>query len=376
MGLTIIILPLGLISSLIIKKMNEKSFDNLSIQREKMKDLWKVFHEGIRGLIPIKLHHYDDIYLNKIESNGFSLKNVQIKQGKLESISYFLTSSLFMVTIGIILIFSSLLVAQNAVSVGGLTAILMYNHMLTDPLLNLLQINSKLMKLFVSMKRVMKLDEIPKEKQINMIDPDEIELKNITYSIEEKVILENINIKLRKPSSVGIIGQTGSGKTTLVNLITNLYTIQKGEIIYKKENHRIYGNPRVSYMLQDEYLFDDTIKNNIFIGNPYLTKERYQHLIKICKLEDVMIHHPNAIGENGNKLSGGERKRVLLARTLAESSAGIYIFDELSSGLDQKTFQEIFDEIEIFLKDKIRIYIEHNTAISHMTDTIIPIDKA
>ena len=281
-----------------------------------------------------------------------------------------------MVTIGIILIFSSLLVAQNAVSVGGLTAILMYNHMLTDPLLNLLQINSKLMKLFVSMKRVMKLDEIPKEKQINMIDPDEIELKNITYSIEEKVILENINIKLRKPSSVGIIGQTGSGKTTLVNLITNLYTIQKGEIIYKKENHRIYGNPRVSYMLQDEYLFDDTIKNNIFIGNPYLTKERYQHLIKICKLEDVMIHHPNAIGENGNKLSGGERKRVLLARTLAESSAGIYIFDELSSGLDQKTFQEIFDEIEIFLKDKIRIYIEHNTAISHMTDTIIPIDKA
>lgn len=377
--LTVIILPLGVISSLIIRRVNLKSEKNWNEQRDLLKDLWKVFHEGIYGILPIKLHYYADRYLEKIYANGKKLRRVQEKQGRLEGVAFFFTKALFMSTIGIILVLASILVTKNLITVGGLTAILMYNHMLTDPLLELLKINQSIIKVNVSVKRVRGIMDLPKEEtNVPYEHVDEIQVQNLSKTIAEteNEVFRDISFQILPNSSFGIFGETGVGKSTLVNVISGIDQPDSGKVYYLNHGQLVQGKPRISYMVQDEYLFDATIFENIQIANPKITNEEYQKLIKICELEQVCDLHKGAIGENGSKLSGGERKRVLIARTVADFNADIYIFDEMSTSLDLDTFYRIFEKIEEELRLKIRIYIDHNQQIKKKIENYIFIEEA
>lgn len=374
--LTLLILPLGLISSFMIKYVTGKSSENLTKQRESMNELWKVFHEGIYGFLPIKLHYYTEQYLSKMKENGEKLRHIQIQQGVLESKVLFWTKTLFMSTIGIILVTAALLVTKNKVSIGGLTAILMYNHMLTDPLLNLLKINQNIVKVNVSFQRIQVILNLPKdEEEIPFCKIDEVQINCISQSIKDRQLFHDLNLNIKAPASLAIFGETGSGKSTLANLIVGILSPGKGTINYRYQGNFVYGRPHISYMIQEEYLFDDTILQNIRIGNPDLSDENFKQILKICELEEIYKNHLGAIGENGSKLSGGERKRLMLARTLADQKADIFIFDELSSSLDSDTFFRIFHSVEAMLDNKIRIYIEHNRQVKPFVSSVICIEN-
>lgn len=375
--LTLIILPLGLISALIIQSVKEKSLDNLTVSRNMATTLWETVTEGIQGFIPIVLHRYSKRYIEKVERDSGALREVQIRQGRLESGAEFFDSACFMTTIGLMMIFSAIFVTKGWVSVGSLTAILMYNGMLTDPLLNLLRINQQLARLNVSVKRIMDIYELPKEDQaVPNIHVDEICLENVSYGFGENVILQGTTMSLKGPLSVGVFGKTGAGKSTLVNLISGIYRPGAGRIAYLSSGSPVEGKPYLSYMVQDEYIFNDTVRNNIKLGNQGLSEEELEEIIRLCDLEDVMDSHGDErLGINGSTLSGGERKRVLIARTIANTEADIYIFDELSASLDSRTFMRIFQGVEEKLADKIRIYIEHNEDAKPYLDYIFTLDR-
>ena len=317
----------------------------------------------------MKLHRVTETYYKKVSKNGESLADSQIRQSRLENLTYFCTSSLFMFSIGIILIISALMITKDIISVGGLTAILMYNHMLTDPLLETVSINQDLIRLKVSVGRLQQILNLPKDQEnLPVVPVDEILLENISYDFESRTIIKDLTLNLKAPVSLAVFGKTGAGKTTLVNLITHIYMPRKGHVQYRWKGSVVQGLPKISYLIQDEYLFDDTITNNIMIANPSLPEEDFKEIVRECHLAEVLKNHSGTIGENGSHLSGGERKRVLLARALADSQADIYVFDELSSALDEGTFQQIFTNVETRLKDKIRIYIEHNRSIEDKVD--------
>ena len=367
--LTLIIIPLGLFSSLMIEAIRKKSEQNFTKQRRATELMWKTFTEGIYGFLPVKLHRVTETYYKKVSKNGESLADSQIRQSRLENLTYFCTSSLFMFSIGIILIISALMITKDIISVGGLTAILMYNHMLTDPLLETVSINQDLIRLKVSVGRLQQILNLPKDREnLPVVPVDEILLENISYDFESRTIIKDLTLNLKAPVSLAVFGKTGAGKTTLVNLITHIYTPRKGHVQYRWKGSVVQGLPKISYLIQDEYLFDDTITNNIMIANPSLPEEDFKEIVRECHLAEVLKNHSGTIGENGAHLSGGERKRVLLARALADSQADIYVFDELSSALDAGTFQQIFTNVETRLKDKIRIYIEHNRSIEDKVD--------
>lgn len=374
--LTLIILPLGFFSSIIIDFIRKRTAENFVKQRDSMQQLWKTFSEGISAFLPIKLHRYVEPYYKKVESDGKKLAETQIRQSKLESLTKFWTSSLFMISIGVILIIASILVSKDMISIGGLTAILMYNHMLTDPLLEMVVINQDIAKLSICVKRLQNIMNLPKdENDLPFAQIDEVQLKKVSFSFEGQCVIREMDLSLKGPVSLAIFGESGIGKTTLANLITHVYLSSSGEVRYKFKGNAVSGLPRVSYLIQDEYLFDDTIKNNILVGNPNLSEEEYQDIIQDCCLERVVQNHRGNIGENGSLLSGGERKRVILARTLADFDADIFVFDELSASLDGSTFDDIFARVESRLKDKIRIYIEHNRTIEKQVDFNIFLDK-
>lgn len=231
--LTLMILPLGIISSFTIRYVNGKSTENLKRQRESLSELWKVFHEGIYGFLPIRIHKYTKQYLDKMQENGERLRDIQISQGHLESLAFFGTRSLFMSTVGIILIAAAVLVTKNKVSVGGVTAILMYNYMLTDPFLKLLTINQNIIRVKVSFQRVKNIMNLPKHiLPASYQNVDKVKIERLSKTIKEREILRDVSFEIQSESSFAIFGETGSGKSTLANLISGIDLPDFGTITY------------------------------------------------------------------------------------------------------------------------------------------------
>lgn len=358
-----LVLPLGLISSISIRAVSRKSFENLNEYREIYTKLWKSFHEGILGFFSLRLHDSMTPYFDKVTAQGKVMKQKMCTQGRLESLAYFVSNALFMITIGLIMILSSVFVVFGKMTLGGLTAVMMYNHMLSDPLLKIQEISHKLQRLKVSFLRILGILELPTEERKAVSGINEIKLVHAGFEIGGQTILADVNIRIGEGESVMVTGATGSGKTTLINLLAGIYPASSGQVIFKRDGENVDGMPRISYMLQDEYVFDDTLYENVAVGNKNLSMEEFCELLKICELEEVSASHSGSLGEDGSRLSGGERKRLLIARALADKSADLYIFDEMSASLDQDTFLRIWKRVDKFLEKKSRIYIEHNPVI-------------
>ena len=377
--LTLIILPCGLITSLSARAIQSKSEKNITAQRDKSNQLWKKFAEGIRGIMPIRIYRYDTRYKDVVLNASTEMKTVSLAQSKLKNLNYFLVGALFMVTIGIIMVFSSLFVINGYITIGSLTAVLMYNHMLIDPLINVLDIQQSIIKLTVSLKRTRKLFELPDDENAGkrMSEIDGIELQNISYTYDGMGnVLNNINFKVSAPRNICIMGKSGSGKTTLANLIAGLYSPAKGKTRYFFKKTEVSGVPNVSYLIQDGYLFDVSILQNIRIAKPDISDTQFEKLKLICCLDDVLaVHKDNPIGENGRNLSGGERKRVRIAQMLANDSADIYIFDELTSSLDEVTAAKILNNILNLRLGKICIFIEHDTNVQTLMDETLLVEN-
>ncbi len=362
--LTLIIFPLGLITALTSRMIERKAETYADEKRNAEEGLWKCFTQGILGAFTLKLYDQRQAYLSRIRASSYDVKKISIRQSRLESFSEFMVGSLYMMTIGCIMIFSAIFVTKGMISMGGLTALIMYNHMLVDPLMNLLDCRQMLIKCKVSMKRI---DEILNLKTYHrMISEqwiDTIEFKNVSfwYVAEDKIILDHVNLGLHKNNTYLIKGRSGIGKSTFVNLIAGFIQPKSGTIHYRCDRKNTHAFPNIGYLMQDGFLFDVSMKDNIKIANPALSEKEIDHLIHVCCLNDLMIRlKDKPIGENGNLLSGGERKRLLLAQTLARTDSHVLIFDELSSSLDIHTYKMICQNIQSLLKNKICIFIEHS----------------
>jgi ABC-type bacteriocin/lantibiotic exporter with double-glycine peptidase domain len=196
-----------------------------------------------------------------------------------------------------------------------------------------------------------------------------IELKNINFSFKkDETLLENINLKLNKNELIAITGESGDGKTTLANIIMGIIKPNYGEI-------RIDGNKidffsekiklNIGYVDQTSKLIDDTLKMNITFSENLSTEQNHQYeiLLKKCgldKLEKKINARENKkIGEDSKLISGGEKQRISIARTVFRNPQ-IIIFDEPTSSLDKGNEEKIMDLIEKFKEDKIILVITHN----------------
>ena len=221
------------------------------------------------------------------------------------------------------------------------------------------------------------------EKEINL--KKEIFINNVSfnYKSENKTILNNINMKIRKGTSVGIIGRSGSGKSTLVDIILGLLNPNNGKILVDgidiKYNKHLWQK-NIGYIPQDIYLLDDTIKNNIVFGVDD-EKVNYQLLnesIKIAQLEKFIKYSKDEldtiVGNRGIKISGGEKQRIGIARALYNKPK-LLIFDEATSALDIDNENKILEEIYDGLNDKTHIIISHRNNTVKYCDSIYVIEQ-
>ena len=193
-----------------------------------------------------------------------------------------------------------------------------------------------------------------------------LEFKKVSFSYKDnnKLVLENLNLKINKGEFIGIIGASGSGKTTLINLITGLLKPTSGEIYFDNNNIKNLSiNSLISYVPQDIFLLDENIDKNIAFGIEqnkidYKKIENTVREIDIDKIYNEWMNKKNTLGDFGGKLSGGQKQRVGIARAMYKDSP-ILLLDESTSSLDKKSEDKFIEQINKIRGKKTIIIVSH-----------------
>ncbi len=216
-----------------------------------------------------------------------------------------------------------------------------------------------------------------------VIKNSEIKFKNVdfAYDIKESITLSSVNLEFKGGKMTSLVGHSGSGKSTILNLIPRLYDARGGDITI--DDQSIYkstiGSLRkeISLVSQDTTLFDDTIKNNIKYAKEDATDEEIYKVAKMSFCEEFINNLPDKfntlIGENGVRLSGGEKQRLSIARAMIKKSS-IILLDEATSSLDSETETKIQNALKILTKNKTTIVIAHRLSTILSSDNIYVID--
>ena len=220
-------------------------------------------------------------------------------------------------------------------------------------------------------------------KELN-ISNGNINLKNVSfkYNPTEDNVLKDINLDFKGGKMTSLVGHSGSGKSTILNLIPRFYDVQSGEITI--DNQSIYNSKisslrkHISLVSQETTLFDDTIKNNIKYANENASDEEIYEVAKLSYCEEFIEKLPNKyetlIGEDGVRLSGGEKQRISIARAMLKKSS-IILLDEATSSLDAETEKKIQDALKILTHNKTSIVIAHRLSTILNSDRIYVIQS-
>ena len=217
------------------------------------------------------------------------------------------------------------------------------------------------------------------------INKGDIEFKNVSFRYDnerEKNTLSSVNLKILGGKMTSIVGHSGAGKSTILNLIPRFHDINSGDIeidnqsIYKSTINSLRKN--ISLVSQDTTLFDDTIKNNIAYANLNATQEEIEEAAKNSYANEFIEKLPNKyetiIGENGTRLSGGEKQRLSIARAMLKKSQ-IILLDEATSSLDAETESKIQEAINFLTRNRTTIVIAHRLSTILSSDKIYVIDS-
>lgn len=211
---------------------------------------------------------------------------------------------------------------------------------------------------------------------------NQINIQNISFKYEEENVLENFSLKVPKGHTVALVGQSGSGKSTIANLLTRFYDVQEGSIaidgvdIKQMTQHSLRS--LLGLVTQDSILFNETIKENLLIGNQTATDEAIIEALKVANAWEFVKDLPKGIntniGDSGNKLSGGQKQRLSIARAVLKNPP-IMILDEATSALDTESEKLVQQALENMMKNRTSIVIAHRLSTIQSADTIVVLSK-
>lgn len=291
--------------------------------------------------------------------------------------------------VGSYLIYQSKVTGTVYLTIGDLNRYISYFSSLVWPIMALSNLITLTSQGKASLKRIdelLKRDSLVKDSEDVIKDASlegSIEFKNLTfnYPLVEEPTLKNVSFKINKGESVGIIGRTGSGKTTIVDLLVRLYNVNEGSIFI--DGYDIMKLPikqvreLISFVPQDNFLFGDTVLNNIGFSKDSISLDDARKVSKIAGVDDDIMDFPNQydtiMGERGVTLSGGQKQRISISRALAKDSK-VLILDDSVSAVDTKTEATILKNLNKLKGEKTFILIAHRISTIKSLDKIILID--
>ncbi|MCD6515805.1 MAG: ABC transporter ATP-binding protein [Candidatus Aminicenantes bacterium] len=340
---------------------------------EKWALLSRRIQDSLSGVDVVKIFSAEERETNSIHNHLEDLKRSDIKQNIISSFS-----SEFMSLIGalggfLVLWFGGINIIKGTFTIGGYIAFTGYLAKLYGPTQSIAMQGLSFQPAITALNRVSEFSSISQEEE----DPDRkieipginrIEFKNVTFSYGKKKALENINLTINRNDKVLITGPNGSGKSTMVKLILSLYKIKQGKLFINNQDINNISlsslRDKISFVSQNVFLFNDTIRNNILYSKPEATAEEVEKAAKLSGSSDFinkLDEKMNVIvGETGRMISGGEKQKISIARAILKDS-DVVIFDEATSQQDAQYIERIEALIEKRFKDKICIIISHRS---------------
>lgn len=282
-----------------------------------------------------------------------------------------------------VLIVGAIFTYYGKINIGDFLAYLLYIKIFTQPIKRLIAFVEQYQNGMSGFKRFMELIEVDREKdregaqELGRVE-GEIRFENVSFSHENKKVLDGINLNIEKGKMLALVGPSGGGKTTLCNLIPRFYNVDSGDI--KIDGKSIYDvkveslRKNIGIVQQDVFLFTGTIKENILIGKTNATDEEVIEAAKKANIHDLIMQMPDGydtnVGERGTKLSGGQKQRIAIARIFLKNPP-ILILDEATSALDNITERLIQESLEDLCKGRTTIVVAHRLSTIQAADEII-----
>jgi len=323
-----------------------------------------------------------NLYLEQLKDKN---KKIQVVFVRMSPIMETLTG----IMIAILIFYSGKLMAQNKLDINNFFSFLAAMMLAYQPVRSLSTLNMVLNQGLSAASRILPI--IDNKNKINDSDISEdlkvekakINFENVkfSYNEEENKVLDHLNLEFEGGEMTSLVGHSGSGKSTILNLIPRFYDIDKGDIlidnqsIYKTKIRSLRNN--ISLVSQETTLFDDTIKNNIKYAKDDATDEEIKEVAKLSHCDEFIdllpYKYDTIIGENGIRLSGGEKQRISIARAMMKKSS-IILLDEATSSLDSDTESKIQKALNILTKNKTTIVIAHRLSTILNSNKIYVID--
>ena len=349
--------------------------------------LTTVLQENLSGVRVVRAFGREKYEIDKFEEVNKNYKDLTYRL--IEILAMFWSSSdlITLFQSGLVLVVGAQMAIAGEITIGTLIAFITYESMLLWPVKQSGRLLSELGKTTVAITRVEEiLNEEIESDQPNEFEADiqgKIEFENVNFAYPDgKIALKNINLKLEKGKTLGILGSTGSGKSTLVHLLQRLYEYEgsiKIDGVELKNIKKQWVRRKIGLILQEPYLYAKTVKENIGIIDKSYDDSTISEAAKVASIHDNILEfkdgYETVIGEKGVSLSGGQKQRVAISRTIIDPDKPILIFDDSLSAVDTETDMKIRRALSKRSKDVTTLIISHRITTLAEADYIIVLDE-
>lgn len=380
----IIAMPIVALLAIIMENKLGNIYEEIS---EENAVLNTVAQENLAGVRTVKAFAREKFEINKFLSHNKRYYDLNMRQSKVlvkYQPMFQLITKLLPITA---IIYGGTLVINGEITLGTLGAFVEYCNNIVWPMEMLGWLFNDLASAIASNKKIKKIYEekpVITEKEDPVILGDikgNITFDNVSLSLDDKAILSNISFELKAGKTIGIMGATGTGKTSIINLLKRFYDVDRGSILVDgvdvKDMSLKELRENISLVMQDVFLFSDTIRSNVKLGKKYAVKqEEIVAALDNAEATSFITKMDNSydtiIGERGVGLSGGQKQRISIARALAKKTP-ILVLDDSTSALDMETEHAIQDKLNS-LTSVTKIIIAHRISAVRSADEIIILD--
>lgn len=382
------LIPLPFIT-FIVYKVGKLTFSRSRKVYEIFSEMTSKSQEVLSGIRVVKSYSRESHEISEFDKISYDYQKKNLKLAKVQSYSFPMMFLLTSLSIIIVIYFGGKRVMDGTMTIGNISSFIIYLGQLTWPMIAFGWIINLVQRAAPSMERLMNIMEsIPDISDSGLTDmkikftdiKGDIEFKNVSfrYPLSNNYILKNINLKIRKGTTLGIIGHTGSGKSTLINLIPRIWDVTEGEILIdgtdiKKIPLKVLRES-IGIVPQESFLFSDTIDKNISYSENTVSYEEVIKSSKISGLYKDVEGFPDkfstVLGERGITLSGGQKQRTSIARAVYKKPK-ILILDDSLSAVDTNTEEEILNELKHVMNERTSIIISHRISTIKNANNII-----
>lgn len=382
--ITLFIVPLILLFTKFITKYTRKNFS----QRQKnLGDLNGYIEENITAEKVVKIYCQEEKTINKFNSINERFRISAIKARIYSSIMGPVMNLMNNFSFAFIAGLGGWLTITGVATVGTVAAFLNYIRRFNRPLRSIAQQYNNIQSALAGAERVFEIiDQTPEIK--NATDAETVDnikgkvvFSEVTFSYdEEEIVLNNINFKAKPGEMLALVGPTGAGKTTIINLLTRFYDINQGKILIDDKDIKKYKiqdlRSRIGIVLQDTYLFSDTVRENIRYGRLDASDKEVEQAAELANASHFIQHLPEGydteLREEASNLSQGQRQLISIARTIL-AEPDILILDEATSSIDTRTEKHIQEAMKELMKNRTSFVIAHRLSTIENADKILVI---